>query len=186
MRKIIYAQLISLDGYIEDSNGKIDWTKPGEELHRHFNELEKNLDINFYGRRMSEAMDFWLTADQNPDLSDYEREYARLWQDTDRIIFSKTLDKVEGNAQLEREVDPEEIIQLKNQPGNDMSVGGANLASTFIKYDLIDEYRVYIHPVVLGSGKPMFSVDKKLDLKFIESHTFPGGVVMLRYKSKTD
>lgn len=183
MRKIIYAQLTSLDGYIEDSKGKIDWTKPGEELHRHFNELEKNLDINFYGRRMSEAMDFWLTADQNPDLKDYEREYTRLWQDTQRIVFSKTLDKVKGKAKILREVDPEEIIKLKNQPGKDMAVGGADLASTFIKHGLIDEYRVYIHPVVLGGGKPMFPIDKKLDLKFVESKTFPDDVVMLKYIS---
>lgn len=184
MRKIIYAQLVSLDGYIEDRNGEIDWTTPVEELHRHFNELEKNLGINFYGRRMSEAMDFWLTADQNPDLKDYEHEYARLWQDTERIVFSKTLDKVEGKARIVREVDPKEINKLKKQSGKDMAVGGATLASTFIKHGLIDEYRVYIHPVVLGGGKPMFPVDKKLDLEFVEAKTFPGGVVMLRYKLK--
>lgn len=183
MRKIIYAQLVSLDGYIEDKNGKIDWTAPGEELHRHFNELEKNLDINFYGRGMSEAMDFWLTADQNPDLKEYEREYARLWQDTERIVSSKTLDKVDGKARIVREVDPDEIRKLKNQSGKDMTVGGADLASTFIKYGLIDEYRTYIHPVVLGGGKPMFPVDKKLNLEFVETKAFPCGVVMLRYKS---
>ena len=183
MRKIIYAQLISLDGYIEDSNGKIDWTKPGEELHRHFNELEKNLDINFYGRRMSEAMDFWLTADQNPDLKDYEREYARLWQDTQRIVFSKTLDEVKGKAKIVREVDPKKINNLKKQPGKDMAVGGANLASTFIKNGLIDEFRAYIHPVTVGGGKPMFPVEEKLNLKFVEAKTFPGNVVMLKYIS---
>lgn len=183
MRKIIYAQLVSADGYIEAPDGKIDWTVPGEELHWHFNELEKNTDINFYGRRMSEAMDFWLTADQNPDLKDYEHEYARIWQDTQRIVFSKTLDKVEGKARLLREVDPNEIRRLKKQPGKDMSVGGADLASTFIKHGLIDEYRLYIHPVVLGGGKPMFPVDQKLEMEFVESQTFPGGVVLLRYKS---
>lgn len=183
MRKIIYAQLVSADGYIEDQDGKIDWTKPGEELHRHFNELEKNLDVNFYGRRMSEAMDFWLTADQNPELKDYEREYARLWQQTQRIVFSKTLDKVEENARLLREVDPNEIRRLKNKPGKNMAVGGADLAATFIKHGLVDEFRLYIHPVVLGGGKPMFPVDQKLELQFMESQSFPGGVVMLKYQS---
>lgn len=182
MRKIIYAQLVSLDGYIEDRDGKIDWTGPGEELHRHFNELEKNLDINFYGRHMSDAMDYWLTADQNPDASDVEVEYARAWQETERIVFSKTLDKVAGKARIEREVNPEEIKKLKKQPGKDMAVGGANLASTFIKYGLIDEYRLYIHPVVLGGGKPMFPVDEKLNLELIETHAFGCGVVMLKYQ----
>lgn len=184
MRKIIYAQLTSLDGYIEDSDGKIGWTKPDEELHRHFNELEKNLDINFYGRGMSKAMDFWLTAGQVPDLKEYEYEYARLWQDTKRMVFSKTLDMVKGNAELRREVDPDEIGELKNQPGNNMAVGGANLASTFIKHGLVDEFRVYIHPVTVGGGKPMFPLRQKLDLKFVESKTFPDGVVMLKYQNK--
>jgi dihydrofolate reductase len=184
MRKIIYAQLISLDGYIEDADGKIDWTAPNEELHRHFNKLEKNTAINFYGRKMSEVMDFWLTADQNPDLKDYEHEYARIWQNTQRIVFSKTLDKVEGKARIEREFDPKEINKLKKQSGKNMAVGGADLASTFIKHGLIDEYRLYIHPVVLGGGKPMFPVNKKLDLELIETKTFAGGVVMLKYKQK--
>lgn len=185
MRKIIYAQLVSLDGFIEDSGGNIGWTQPGEELHRHFNELEKNLDINFYGRGMSEAMDFWLTAEQHADLKEYELEYARLWKDTQRIIFSKTLQEVKGKATLVRQVDPDEIRRLKNQPGNNMAVGGANLASTFIRHSLVDEFRVYIHPVVLGSGKPMFPIQGKLDLKFIESQTFPGEIIMLKYQSKS-
>jgi dihydrofolate reductase len=183
MRKIIYAQLVSLDGYIEDREGKIDWSVPGEELHRHFNDHEKNLDINFYGRRISEMMDFWLTADQNPDLPDYEREYARHWQQTERIVFSKTLKEVKGNARLLREVDPDEIRKLKNQPGNDMTVGGASLASTFIKHGLVDEFRLYIHPVVLGGGKSYFPADIKLKLRLEATRTFECGVIMLRYSA---
>lgn len=183
MRKIIYAQLVSLDGYIEDRDGNIDWTEPGEELHRHFNELERNLDINFYGRRMSEAMDYWLTASQNADLKDYELEYARLWQQTKRIVFSNKLKEVNGNARLLREVEPDEIRELKKQSGNNMSVGGAALASTFIEFGLVDEFRLYIHPVVLGSGKSMFPVDKKLDFEFVESQRFSGGVIMLKYQA---
>lgn len=186
MRKIIYAQLVSLDGYIEDRDGNIGLTAPGEELHRHFNELEKSMDINFYGRRMSEVMDFWLTADQNPDLKDYEHEYARLWQETERIVFSKMLDKVEGKARIVREVNTDEIRKLKNRPGGSMSVGGANLASTFIKQGLVDEFRLYIHPVVLGGGKPMFPADEKLDLKLVKTLTFPCGVVMLTYQQKNN
>ena len=181
MRKIIYAQLVSIDGYIEDQHGNIDWSQPGEELHRHFNKLEKTLAINFYGRRMSEAMDFWLTADQNPDLKDYEREYARLWQKTNRVVFSKTLDKVEGNAQLLREVDPKEIQKLKHHPGGDMSVGGSDLAATFIKYGLIDEFRLYTHPIVLGGGKPMFPEGQQINLTLIDSQIFSCGVHLLRY-----
>ncbi len=181
MRNIIFAQLVSLDGYIEDRDGKIDWTMPGEELHSHFNELEKNIDINFYGRRMSEMMDYWLTADQNPDLTDYELEYARIWKQTERVVFSRTLKEVKGNVRLLREVDPDEIRNLKNQPGNNMAVGGPELASAFIKHGLVDEYRLYIHPVVLGGGKPFFPADIKLNLRLEENRLFRCGVVMLRY-----
>lgn len=184
MRKIIYVQNVSLDGFIEDSEGNFDWSMPSEELHWHFNELEKNVDINFYGRRLSETMDYWLTADQNPDASEIEIDFAKAWQKTERIVFSKTLEKVEGNASLRREVDPDEIRRLKNAPGNLLVVGGAGLASTFIKHGLVDEFHVYIHPVVNGGGKPMFSIQQKLDLKFIESQAFSGGIVMLKYQSK--
>lgn len=180
-RKITYAMLVSIDGFIEDKNGKIDWSEPDEKLHQHFNELEKSTDINFYGRRMSEIMEYWQTADQLPGLKDYEREYARLWKETERMVFSKTLEKAEG-AQLRREVDPDEIRKLKNQPGNDMAVGGAALASEFIKHRLVDEFRLYIQPVVLGGGKPMFPEEGMPELEFVESKTFPGGVVMLKYK----
>ncbi|MEX0647943.1 MAG: dihydrofolate reductase family protein [Balneolaceae bacterium] len=183
MRKIIYAQLVSLDGFIEGPDGKIDWTEPGEELHRHFNELEKNTDINFYGRRLSEVMDFWLTADKNQDLKEYEREYARLWQETERIVFSKTLDKVEGKAEIRREVDPEEINKLKNQPGKDMAVGGAGLASVFIKHGLVDEFQLYIHPVIVGGGKPMLpKMEQKINLDLVEIREFSCGVIMLKYQ----
>lgn len=184
MGRIIYAQLVSLDGYIEDADGKIGWTKPDEELHRHFNELERNMDINFYGRGMSEAMDFWLTADQLPDLKEYEYEYARLWKETHRIIFSQTMDEVKGNAELRKEVDADEIRELKNQPEKNMGVGGASLASTFIKHGLIDEFRVYIHPVTVGGGKPMFPAGEQLNLELVETQTFSGGMVMLKYQCK--
>jgi dihydrofolate reductase len=184
MRKIIYAQLTSIDGYIEDADGNIGWTKPDEVLHRHFNDLEKNLELNFYGRGMSEAMDYWLTADRLPDLEPYEYEYARLWNETKRMVFSTTLETVHGNAVLRRNVDVDEILDLKNQPGMNMSVGGANLASAFIQHGLVDEIRVYIHPVILGGGKPMFPFQKEIKLNFVESKLFPGNVVMLNYQLK--
>lgn len=184
MRKILYVQNVSLDGFIEDSEGKIDWSVPSEELHWHFNNLEKNIDINFYGRRLSETMDYWLTADQNPDASEVELDFAKAWLQTERIVFSKTLQKVEGNATIRREVDPDEIRRLKDQPGTQLAVGGAGLAATFIRHELVDEFHVYIHPVVIGRGKPMFQIEKKLNLTLLEKREFSCGVVMLRYQLK--
>ncbi|MDX1642670.1 MAG: dihydrofolate reductase family protein, partial [Balneolaceae bacterium] len=112
-------------------------------------------------------------------------DFAKAWRKTERIVFSKTFEKVEGNASIRREVDPGEIRKLKNQSGNLLLVGGAQLASTFIKNSLVDEFRLYIHPVVIGSGKPMFQIEEKINLKFVEEKIFEGGIVMLRYQLQT-
>jgi dihydrofolate reductase len=126
MRKIIYAMMVSLDGYIEGTDGSLDWHIVDEELHRHFNDLESKMDLLLYGRRLYETMAaYWPTADQNPSAPDYEVEYARIWQNKPKLVFSKSLDKVGWNSQLYREVNPEEINKLKAQPGNTLSLGGA-------------------------------------------------------------
>lgn len=181
MRKIIFAETVSIDGFIEDRDGKIDWTVPSEELHRHFNERENEIDTHLYGRRVYETMRYWETADQDKSIPGYMREYSRIWKKQKKVVFSKTLNAVDKNYSLLNEVVPEEIIKWKNQPGKNMFVGGAGLASTFLNHDLVDEIRLYITPNILSGGKPMFSVQQKLDLEFVESKTFPGGVVMLKY-----
>ncbi|MEX0719105.1 MAG: dihydrofolate reductase family protein [Balneolaceae bacterium] len=187
MRKIIYLQNVSLDGFIEDSDGKIGWTNPGEELHRHFNEQEKKVDTHLYGRRMHEIMDAWTKVEQDPSAPDYILEYARLWKKVDKIVFSKTLKEPKYDARLMREVVPEEIMQWKNEPGKDISVGGAGLAKTFMRLNLIDEIHTYIYPVVLGGGKPMFpELKQKLHLQLVETKAFGNGVVLLRYQSEKE
>lgn len=185
MRKIIYLQNVSLDGFIEDSDGKIGWTNPGEELHRHFNEQEKKVDTHLYGRRMHEIMDAWTTVEEDPSAPDYMLDYARLWKKAEKIVFSKTLKEPKYDAQLKREVVPEEIMKWKNEPGKNISAGGAGLAETLIKLNLIDEIHAYIYPVILGGGKPMFpALKQSLNLQLLKIQTFGNGVVMLRYKSE--
>ncbi len=183
MRKVIYAMLVSLDGFIEAPNGDISWTNPDDELHQHFNDQEAGLDILFYGRRLYETMTaFWPTADQDPAAPRVVVEYAKIWKEKKKIVFSKTLQKVEWNSQLFRGDIAQEINRFKAQPGMDMSVGGAGLATTFMELGLIDEFQCYIHPVILGSGKPMFPhLRNKIDLKLVETRAFGSGVVMLRY-----
>lgn len=181
MRKIIYAESVSLDGFIEDQNGTIDWTTPSEELHRHFNERELEMDTHLYGRNVYEIMQYWENADQ--DL-DYMKEYARLWQKQKKIVFSTTMDRVKSGYELRNLVNPDEIRQWKQSPGKNMIVGGASLASSFMEHRLVDEVHLYIPPILLGGGKPMFPSGKKQDLQLMESQTFPGGVVMLKYKIK--
>jgi dihydrofolate reductase len=184
MRKVIYSSMVSLDGFIEAVNGDLSWSYPDEELHQHFNDLESAIDIHLYGRRMYENMSaFWPTADENPSAPQVEIEYARIWKNMPKIVFSKTLDRVGWNSRLVRGDIAEEVNKLKEQPGGDMSIGGADLASTFMRLGLIDEYRLYIQPIVLGSGAPMFrALDDKINLRLVETRTFGSGAVLLRYR----
>lgn len=184
MRKVIYSFSVSLDGYIEGPDGGIDWASPDEELHRHFNETEREVGAAFYGRRLYENMSgFWPTAAENPSASPQEIEYAGIWKHMPKIVFSKTLDRVGWNSELLRGGIAEKVAAMKAQPGKNMSVGGASLASAFMNLGLIDEFRLYVHPVILGSGKPMFQgVERRIDLRLVETTTFGSGVVLLRYE----
>lgn len=182
MRKIIYTKSVSLDGYIEDQKGAIDWTTPSEELHRHFNDRELEVDTHLYGRKVYEIMQYWEDPDQ--DL-DYMKEYALLWQKQKKIVFSTTMDQVESGYELRNSVNPDEIRQWKKLTGKNMIVGGASLASSFMEHGLVDEIHLYIPPVLLGGGKPMFQLNQKLALEFMESQIFPGDVMMLKYQIKS-
>ena len=186
MRKLIYAMSVSLDGYIEAANGDLSWSAPDEELHSHFNELEKQIDLNLYGRGMYEIMSaYWPTADENPSAPAVELEYARLWKGMKKIVFSKTLKSVGWNSRLVSENAAEEVKKLKSQAGGDISVSGAGIAASLMRLGLIDEYRLYVRPVILGGGKPMFpALHNALNLKLVEARTFGSGVVLLRYEVK--
>jgi dihydrofolate reductase len=140
-----------------------------------------------YGRGMYENMTaFWPTADQDPEAPDYVLEWARIWKVMPKIVFSTTLEKVEWNSRLVRGNVAEEIARLKAQPGKDLALGGAKLAASFMKLGLIDEYQLFVQPVVLGRGAPMFHLmDKPVNLRLLETLTFTSGVVYQRYQAKT-
>jgi len=183
MRKLIYSMGVSLDGFIAGPNGEIDWSAPDEELHRFHNQQARETGAELYGRRLYEAMRYWETADEQPSAPEHELEFARIWKDTPKIVFSKTLEEVEGNARLIRDGAAEEVVKLKEQPGMDLAVGGAGLASTFMKLGLIDEYRLFVSPVVLGGGTPYFpALDERINLELVETRTFGSRVVYVRYR----
>jgi dihydrofolate reductase len=183
MRKVIYSMGVSLDGFIAGPDGEIDWSAPDEELHRFHNQQTRELGAHLCGRRLYEEMVYWETADQNPSAAEYELEFARIWKSQPKIVFSKTLEKVEGNARLLRDGVGEEVAKLKQQPGKDLSVGGAGLASTLIKLGLVDEYRLFVSPVVLGGGTPYFpALDERINLELVETQTFGSRVVYVRYR----
>jgi dihydrofolate reductase len=180
MRKLIYSMGVSLDGFIAGPGGELDWSAPDEELHRFHNQQTREVGVVLLGRRLYEEMLFWETADERPSAAEYELEFARIWKATPKVVFSRTLRAVEGNATLVSEGAAEEVARLKEQPGKDLAVGGAGLASTLI--DLIDEYRLFISPVVLGSGTPYFpALDERIGLGLVETRTFGSRVVYVRY-----
>jgi dihydrofolate reductase len=184
MRKLIYSMGVSLDGFIAGPDGEIDWSVPGEELHRFHNERARDIGLELYGRRLYETMRPWETLGDEPGSNEVMREFARVWKETPKIVFSRTLDEVEGNATLVREVSAEEINALKQQPGKDLAVGGAGLASSFIRLGLVDEYRLFVSPVVLGAGTPFFpALERPIGLELVEQRTFGSRVVYLRYRA---
>ncbi|GIK42890.1 MAG: deaminase [Chloroflexota bacterium] len=183
MRKVIYSMLVSLDGFIEGPNRELDWHIIDEEFHKFVNDQQSEFDTYLCGRRMYEVMSYWETADTNPSAPEYELEFARIWKKTPKIVFSKTLEQVQGNARLVRDNIGAEITKLKAQPGKNMDLGGPNIASTLMQLGLIDEYRLFIQPVILGSGTPMFPVlGDMINLRLVETRAFGSGVVYLRYQ----
>ena len=181
MRKLIYSMGVSLDGFIAGPGGDIGWSAPDEELHRFHNQQAREVGVELYGRRLYEEMTFWETAEERKSDPVY-LEFARIWKDTPKIVFSKTLEQVEGNATLVSDDAVEVVAELKEQPGKNLAVGGAGLASTFIERDIVDEYRLFVSPVVLGGGTPYFpALNERINLKLAETRTFGSRVVYLRY-----
>ncbi len=184
MSKVIYSMMVSLDGYIEGPNRELDWAIIDEELHTFANDQARDMGAFLYGRRLYEVMvDYWPTADTNPSAPAYEVEFARIWKNKPKIVFSKTLDKVEWNSRLVRENIADEVRQLKEQPGQELGLGGPTRAATFMQLALIDEYGFFVHPVVLGGGTPFFpALDDTINVRLVETRTFGSGVVYLRYR----
>lgn len=182
MRKLIYSMGVSLDGFIAGRGGEIDWSAPDEELHRFHNQQARAIGLHLCGRRLYETMVYWETAHEDPALSETELEFARIWRALPKVVFSRTLENVVGNARLVKDGVAAEVAKLKDQPGADLAVGGAGLAAGLARLGLIDEYGLFVSPVVLGGGTPFFpALDAPVDLELVETRTFGSRVVYLRY-----
>jgi dihydrofolate reductase len=183
MPKVIYSMGVSLDGFIAGPDGDFDWSAPDEELHRFHNAQMRELGAMLCGRRLYEVMVFWETAHLSPSISEHELEFARIWQATPKVVFSTTLERVEGDARLAADSPADEVARLLEQPGTDIGVGGAGLAASLIELGLVDEFRLFVNPVVVGGGTPYFpAVADRIDLELVESRTFGSRVVYLRYQ----
>jgi dihydrofolate reductase len=183
MRKLIYSMGTSLDGFIAAPDGDISWGVPDEELHRFHNEQTREIVGHLCGRRLYQTMLPWETTDETR-FGPVELEFARIWKSIPKVVFSTTLARVEGNARLASDGLPAEVAKLKDQPGEGVvTVGGASLAAEAIRLGLVDEFRLFVSPVVLGGGTPYFPpLDNRINLKLIETRTFGSGAVYIRYR----
>jgi dihydrofolate reductase len=181
--KLIYSMSVSLDGFIAGPGGEIDWSAPDEELHRFHNEQVRELGAHLCGRRLYEVMLYWETADEDPSAGETELEFAGIWKALPKIVFSRTLQEVQGNTRLATAGIAEEVAKLKESAGGDIAVGGAGLAAAFTELGLIDDYRLFVYPVVLGGGTPYFPrLKERIALELVERRTFDMGVEYLRYR----
>ena len=182
MRTLIYSMTVSLDGYIAGPDGALDWSMPDEELFRFHTQRVRETGVQLLGRRLYETMLYWETAEEGSLAAD-QAEFARLWKALPKIVFSATLESVAGNTRLATEEVGEAVRGLKEQPGKDIAVGGAGLAGACMALDLIDEWRLFVAPVLLGGGTPCFPArDERTALELVETQTFASRVVYLRYR----
>jgi len=183
MGKLIYSMTVSLDGYIAGPDGAIDWSAPDEELFRFHHQQVQELGVHLCGRRLYETMVYWETAADESPLAAEQAEFAQTWKALPKVVFSTTLQSVVGNTRLATGGVGEEVARLKEQPGKDIAVGGAGLAATCMKLGLIDEYRLFVSPVLLGGGTPYFPTPgERINLELVETKTFGSRVVYLRYR----
>jgi dihydrofolate reductase len=182
MRKIVYWVHVSLDGHINGPNGEFDWPVFGPELARYSHEENDRVDTFLYGRTVWELMSsYWPTADENTD-DEHARYFAPVWRATPKFVFSTTLESADWNTTVVRGDLATEVAALKSAPGKDMQLtGGAGLAKALADLDLIDEYQVVVHPVVLGGGQRLFTGSDRFGLELAETRTFDGATVLLRY-----
>jgi dihydrofolate reductase len=183
MGTLTYGMNVSADGYIADASGGIDWSAPSDELHRYWNDVERDTALAFYGRRLYDLMsDFWPTADEHPDADPTTVDFAGIWRAMPKVVFSQTLDAVGWNSRLERG-DPVEVVRrLKAETDGQLTVAGATLAAPIVRAGLVDEFRLVIAPTAVGGGTPFFPpLPSRISLRLTENRTFPGGAVLLRY-----
>lgn len=185
MGKLVYELSTSLDGRIETKEGTLDFVEPNEEFHGIVNETSEGCGAFLYGRRSWEIMDYWFTAEDNPDAASYEKEFGRIFNNKPKYVCSRTLsqDDLKGDTTLISDDAPAAVAKLKEEIDGDIGVCGADLVTTLLREGLIDDIRLWIHPVWLGEGKKLFlDYDERLDLEFVSEQPISTGAVLCHYK----
>ncbi|HEX5945878.1 MAG TPA: dihydrofolate reductase family protein [Acidimicrobiales bacterium] len=185
MAKLIYTVLTSLDGYIEDDDGKFDWVGIDHEVHAFVNDLTRPIGTEIYGRRMYETMAVWQTIDEESADSAEEADFGRLWRSLDKVVYSTSLDAVSTpRTRLERTFDPDAVRRLKESADRDISIGGPTLAEHAFRAGLVDEVHLFVSPVVVGGGKAGLPRGVRLDLELVGERRFANGVVHLHHRAR--
>jgi dihydrofolate reductase len=183
MAKLIYAAIASLDGYVEDAEGRADWAMPDEEVHAFVNDLERPIGTHLYGRRMYETMVFWETASTEGDEPAAFSDYAEIWRATEKIVYSRTLQTPSSaRTRIEREFEPDAVRQLKRSSTADIAIAGGELAGQAIGAALVDECHLFLCPIVVGGGKRALPDSVRAHLELLDERRFGNGVVHLHYR----
>jgi dihydrofolate reductase len=183
MARLIYSAIASLDGYIEDEQGKFDWAAPDQDVHAFVNELERPVGTYLYGRRMYQTMVYWETVPTGPDQTAPGRDFAQIWRSADKIVYSRTLEApASARTRIERDFEPAAVSALKESSDRDITVGGAGLAATAMAAGLVDECQLYLVPVLVGGGKRALPDGVRTQLGLLDEHRFGSGFVYLRYQ----
>lgn len=185
MAKLIYGAITSLDGYVADADGSFDWSMPDDEVHAFVNDLERHTGTYLYGRRMYEVMRAWETMYGVPDMPRVARDYANIWHQAHKFVYSTTLSAASTeNTWIEPTFDPDAIRKLKAGATATISIGGAELAGQALAAGLVDEVHLFLSPIIVGGGKRALPDGTRLALELRDEHRFHNGVVHLHYDVK--
>jgi dihydrofolate reductase len=185
LAKLVYLVIMSLDGYVADERGSFDWAAPDEEVHTFVNDLARPVGTYLYGRRMYEVMVYWETAHTLAGQPRIALDFAEVWQAADKIVYSSTLERASSaRTRIERDFDAEAVRRMKTQAGGDIAVGGPDLAAQAIKAGLVDEWHLFVAPVVVGGGKQALPAGVRLGLELLGERRFGSGMVYLHYRTR--
>ncbi len=186
MAKLIYSTIGSLDGYVVDEHGRFDWAAPDEDVHALVNELTRPVGTFLFGRRMYETLEVWDTMGDRPGQPPVVYEFAEIWEAADKVVFSRTLEAVStARTRIEREFDPELVRRMKADADRDLSIGGPTLGARAIEAGLVDEWHLYLNPILVGGGTRALPDGVLVELELLDERRFESGVVHLQYRTRT-
>jgi dihydrofolate reductase len=181
MTKLIYSTIASLDGYVEDEQGRFEWGAPDDDVFAFISDLERPIGVYLYGRGMYETMVFWET--EGSDQSAVMRDFAEIWRAAEKVVYSRTLQTVSSaRTRIERDLDTDAIHRLKETAESDITIGGAELAGQAIAAGLVDELHLFLVPIVVGGGKPALPGNVRAQLELMDERRFRNGVVHMHYR----